>query len=149
MHECFSASAVFSAKSNELKKNKARFALITHLLSIRATTLRKMLTNNEFKADTSTGNPTGNSRCYTLASRVLNMSCKFGQSARSIECRCVVIRPKCGSHEIFTTGSRWSADIYFLDCCDPLFKYVYTCIDIVMIVFRIKITDISDIWEEK
>ena len=25
--------------------------------------------NNEFKADTSTGNPTGNSRCHTLASR--------------------------------------------------------------------------------
>ena len=44
-----------------------------------------MLMNNEFKADTSTGNPTGNSRWDKLASRALNMSCSFGQSARSIE----------------------------------------------------------------
>ena len=50
-----------------------------------------MLMNIEFKADTSTGNPTGNSRCHTMASRALNMSCSFGQSARSIESRCVVM----------------------------------------------------------
>ena len=50
-----------------------------------------MLMNNEFKTDTSTGNPTGNSRCHTLASRALNMSCSFGQSARSIKSRCEVI----------------------------------------------------------
>ena len=37
-----------------------------------------------------TGNPTGNSRCQALASRALNTSCYFGQSARSIESRCVV-----------------------------------------------------------
>ena len=34
-----------------------------------------------------TGNPTGNSRCQALASRALNTSCYFGQSARSIESR--------------------------------------------------------------
>ena len=37
-----------------------------------------------------TGNPTRNSRCQALASRALNTSCYFGQSARSIESRCVV-----------------------------------------------------------
>ena len=37
-----------------------------------------------------TGNPTGKSRCQALASRALNTSCYFGQSARSIESRCVV-----------------------------------------------------------
>ena len=38
-----------------------------------------------------TGNPTGDSRCQALTSRALNTSCYFGQSARSIESRCVVI----------------------------------------------------------
>ena len=42
---------------------------------MRAKTSWKMLMNNEFKADISTGNPTGNSRCHTLASYALNMSC--------------------------------------------------------------------------
>ena len=37
-----------------------------------------------------TGNPTGDSRCQALTSRALNTSCYFGQSARSIESRCVV-----------------------------------------------------------
>ena len=73
-----------------IQSNKTCFALITHLLSTRATTSWKMLMNNEFKADTSTGNPTRNSRCNTLASHALNMSCSFGQSARLIESRCVV-----------------------------------------------------------
>ena len=35
--------------------------------------------------------PTGNSRCNVLASRALNMSGYFDQSARSIESRCVVM----------------------------------------------------------
>ena len=38
-----------------------------------------------------TGHPTGYSRCQALASRALNTSCYFGQSARSIESRCVVM----------------------------------------------------------
>ena len=50
-----------------------------------------MMINNKFKAQTLTGNPTGNYRCQHLASRALNMSCSFSQSARSIESRCVVI----------------------------------------------------------
>ena len=37
-----------------------------------------------------TGNPTGDSRFQALTSRALNTSCYFGQSARSIESRCVV-----------------------------------------------------------
>ena len=49
-----------------------------------------MLMNNKFKAQTLTGDPTGNYRCQLLASRALNMSCYFSQSARSIESRCVV-----------------------------------------------------------
>ena len=51
-----------------------------------------MLMNNKFKAQTLTGNPTGNYRCQLFASRALNMSCYFSQSARSIESRCVVIK---------------------------------------------------------
>ena len=46
--------------------------------------IEKMLINNKFEAHTLTGNPTGNSRCHALASRALNMSCSFGQSARLI-----------------------------------------------------------------
>ena len=44
-----------------------------------------MLMNNKFKAQTLTGNPTGNYRCQLLASRALNMSCYLSQSARSIK----------------------------------------------------------------
>ena len=47
----------------------------------------KILIDNKFEAQTLTGNPTGNSRLYALASRALNMSCSFGQSARSTESR--------------------------------------------------------------
>ena len=50
----------------------------------------KTLMNNKLKAQTLTGNPTGNLRCHVLASRVLNSSCSFGQSARSIGSRGVV-----------------------------------------------------------
>ena len=57
---------------------------------MRTTISRKMLINNKFEAQTLTGNSTGNSRCHAFASRALNMSCSFGQSARSIESRCVV-----------------------------------------------------------
>ena len=51
-----------------------------------------MLMNIEFKAQTLTGNPTGNlngNLRHILASRALNMLCSFGQSERSIESRCV------------------------------------------------------------
>ena len=58
-----------------------------------------MLINKKFEVQTLTENPTGNSRCHVLASRALNMSCSFGQSARSIESRCVgmVINIRIGS----------------------------------------------------
>ena len=49
-----------------------------------------MLIYNKFKAQTLNGNATGNYRCQLLASRALNMSCSFSQSASSIESRCVV-----------------------------------------------------------
>ena len=62
-----------------------------HLLSIRTTTSWKMLMNNKFKAQTLTGNPAGNLRRHVLVSHALNMSCSFGQSACSIESRCMVI----------------------------------------------------------
>ena len=50
----------------------------------------EMLINNKFKAQNQTGNPVGNNRCQLLASRALNTSCSFSQSACSIESRCVV-----------------------------------------------------------
>ena len=53
--------------------------------------LRKMLINNKFETQIVTGTPTGNSRCHALASPALNISCSFGQSARSIKSRYVVI----------------------------------------------------------
>ena len=90
LHERFSASAVFPAKNWTNQQTKTCFALITHLLSVRATSW-KMLLNNKFKAQTLTGNPTGNYLCQLLASRALNMSCSFSQSAHSIESRCVVM----------------------------------------------------------
>ena len=50
-----------------------------------------MLINNKLGAQIVTVDPAGNSRCHALASRALNMSCSFGQSARSTESRCVVM----------------------------------------------------------
>ena len=61
---------------------------------------RDMLINNKFKAQTLIRIPTGNSRCHALMSRALNVSCSFGQSARSIESRCVVMET---SYHVFCT----------------------------------------------
>ena len=52
--------------------------------------IEKKMINNKFKAQTVTRNPTGNSRCHALASCAFDMSCRFGQSVRSMESRCVV-----------------------------------------------------------
>ena len=91
LHECFSASAVCPVQNRTNKQNKKTcFALFKHLLSIRTTTSWKFLMNNKFKAQTLTGNPTGNLCCHVLASRDFNMSCSFDQSACSIESRCVI-----------------------------------------------------------
>ena len=107
---CTSASArvqFFERKVEQINNgsNKTCFALIAHLLSIRAITSWKMLMNNKFKAQTLT-NPTGNFRFQILASRALNMSCYFSQSVRSIESSCVVksivvikISTHSGAHE--------------------------------------------------
>ena len=94
--KCTSASArvhFFPRKIERINRptRYTYFALITHLLSIRATPSWKMLMNNKFRPQTLTGNPTGNYRCQILASRALNMSCSFSQSARSIQSRCVII----------------------------------------------------------
>ena len=87
-HERFSASTVFPAKNRtNWPTNKTCFALITHLLSIRATASRQMLIDNKFETQTQTGNPSGNSRCPVLASRALNMP-----SARWVESRCAVMQ---------------------------------------------------------
>ena len=51
---------------------------------------KKMLSNDKFQAQSLTGDPTVNWRCHALASHALNIYCSFGQSARSIESRCVV-----------------------------------------------------------
>ena len=92
MCERSSASAVFPAKnSKRINRQTRRFVLITHLLSIRTTLSRKMLSviNSKFEALTLTGNP----RYHAFASHALNMSYSFGQSACSIESRCVVMSP--------------------------------------------------------
>ena len=72
-----------------------------------------MLMNNKFNAQTLTGNPTGNLLCHVLASHALNMSCSFGQSARSIESRWVV------NHHVYHLQyydmmARWKTR----SCCD-------------------------------
>ena len=65
----------FPAKNQTNKQtNRTCFALNTNRLSIWVTTSWKMLINNKFKAQTLTGNPTGNYRCQLLASRALYMS---------------------------------------------------------------------------
>ena len=51
----------------------------------------KNVDNIKFKAQTPTGNPTGNYRGQLLATRALNMSYNFSQLERSIESRCVVM----------------------------------------------------------
>ena len=92
LHERFSAIAVFPAQSRtNYQTNQTCFALITHLLSVWGTTSWKMLMDNKFKAQTSTGTPAWNSHCHVLFSHALNMSCSFGQSVRSIESRCMVM----------------------------------------------------------
>ena len=60
-----------------------------------------MLMYYKSKAQTLTGNPTGNYRCKLFASRALNMSCYCSQSARSIESRCVV---KTVAYRLFCTN---------------------------------------------
>ena len=60
-----------------------------------------MLKNNKFKAQTLTGNPTGNNRCQLLASRALNMSCSFSKSARSIESRCVALHHNHWTYKVY------------------------------------------------
>ena len=68
-----------------------------------------MLMNNKFKAQTLTGNPTGNYRCQLFASHALNMSCYFSQSARSIESRCVVNHMASLDHnELQSRLTNWS-----------------------------------------
>ena len=89
-------------------------------VSIRATALWKMLMNNEFKADTSTGTPTGNSLCHTLASHALNMSRSFGQSACSIESRCVVMRSTQDDKRLtsWRVDKRISISVNFVSKCN-------------------------------
>ena len=79
MHERFSASALFSAKSNELTHQHDMICFNHASIFLRTTTSWKVL-NNKIKSQTKTGNK----------SRALNMSCRFDQSARSIESRSVV-----------------------------------------------------------
>ena len=57
LHERFSASAVFfSEKPNELPDQQDIFAVVAHLLSIRAiTSWKKTLININFEAQTPTG----------------------------------------------------------------------------------------------
>ena len=80
-----------STKSNELTDQQDIFCFNHASAFYTSNNNMNNVLNNVFKADTATRNPTWSSRCHTLAPRALNMMCSFGQSARSIESRCVVI----------------------------------------------------------
>ena len=92
---CTSASArvlfCVSAKSNELTEQQHMLCFNHASAFYMNNNIVKMLINNKFKAQTLTANPSGNVRCHVLKSRALSVYCSFGQSARSIESRCVVI----------------------------------------------------------
>ena len=93
---------IFScAKSNELTDQQGMFCF-NHASAFYMSNNIVKNVDVEFKTDTSTGNPTGNLRCHTLASHALNMSCNFGQSAHSIESRCVVY---------LTTHTEWVGEV--------------------------------------
>ena len=79
-----------SEKRKELTDQQHMFCFNHASTFYTATIFRKMLINNKFEAQTLTGNPTRNSCCHALASHALSMSCSFGQSACSIESRCMV-----------------------------------------------------------
>ena len=72
-HEGFSASAFSGQSWKNYHSNETCVVLITHLLSIRANNILKMLINNKFKAQA----PTGNLLCHVLESRALNLSCSL------------------------------------------------------------------------
>ena len=90
---CTSASArmqFFQRKIERIYKQQDMFCLNHASAFYKSNNTVKMLIDNKSKAQTLTGNPTRNNRCQLLVSRVLNMPCRFGHSARSIESRCVV-----------------------------------------------------------
>ena len=84
-----------SENSNESTDQQDMFCFNHASTFYTSNNIVKMLINNKFKAQTLTGNPTGNYRYQLLSSRTLNMSCSFSQSARSIESRCVVMCLPC------------------------------------------------------
>ena len=91
---CTSASdrgQVSSVKSNESTGQQNMFCFNHTSAYYTSNNIVKNVDEYRIKAGTSTGNPTGNTRCHRLTSRALNMSRSFGQSAHSIESRCVVI----------------------------------------------------------
>ena len=93
LQERCNASAVFSSvKSNKFADQQDMFCF-NHTSAFHTNNnIMKMWVSNDIKAEISTENHTGYSRCHTSASCALNMSCSFGQSAYSIESRCLVIQ---------------------------------------------------------
>ena len=86
-----------------------------HPLSRRAKILWKMSIDNKFQAQILTGNPTGNSCCHALSSCALNISCSFGQSAHSIESRCVVkIMDWSQIIDTYYLYQRWSRSLTYI-----------------------------------
>ena len=92
--KCTSASVrvLFSSeKSNDLTDQQDVFCFNHASTFYTSNNIEKMLIDNIFEeAQSLTGNPTERSRCHALASRAFNMSRGCGQSARSVESRCVV-----------------------------------------------------------
>ena len=93
--KCTSASArvQFSQRKIERINTPTRHVCFDHASAFYTSnnTVKMLMNNkfNKFKAQTLTGNPTGNYSSQLLASRALNMSCSFSQSVHSIESRCV------------------------------------------------------------
>ena len=102
-----------SPKSNELIDQQDMFCLKRASAFNTNKIIMKMLKNNEFKAQTSTGNPIGNARCHVLMSCALNISRSFGHSAGSIESRCVVKRNGQAMIMKVVSISQWQMKIYY------------------------------------
>ena len=86
-----SARVEFSSeKSNELTDQQDMFCFNHASALYTSNNIEKNVNQLQIRGKNVTGNPPANWRCHAFAARALNMSCSFGQSARSIESRRVI-----------------------------------------------------------
>ena len=84
------ATNFFQRKIERINTPTRHLLLCSHNCFLYEQQHREKMMNNKFEGQTLTGNPIGNPRRHISASRALNMSYCFGQSARSIQKGCVV-----------------------------------------------------------